>query len=394
MIRRIAQNRIEKLLQQFPAVCILGPRQTGKTTLAKSIAKSLEPSPIYLDLEKPSDFAKLHEPEMYLQSNQGRLMIMDEIQRAPGLFQVLRSVIDERRSIGKKTAQFLLLGSASLELLKQSSESLAGRIVYQELTGITVCELLNTNYSMDDLWLRGGFPESLLAESDEVSFEWRQAFIRTYLERDIPQFGARIPAETLRRLWTMLAHCQGTCLNANRLASSLGVSATSIHRYLDLLVDLLLIRRLQPWSRNVGKRLVKSPKIYIRDSGITHALLNLKNQDDLLGHPAVGGSWEGSVIENLLAQLPTNMAAYFYRTSTGAEIDLVIEVDTQRRIAIEIKHSLSPTVSQGFYNACEDIKATHQYVVYPGKDQFNLSKDVKVVSVLFMAEKIMELISH
>jgi predicted AAA+ superfamily ATPase len=351
----------------------------GKTTIAQNIAKHLPPA-IYLDLERPSDLAKLAETELYLQSQAGKLIIIDEIQRFPNLFQPLRSIIDSQRQQGHHAKQFLLLGSASLDLLQQSSESLAGRIIYQELTGLLINEIRSlASYEVAQLWLRGGFPESFLASDDSYSLEWRWAFIKTYLERDIPQLGPRVPAETLRRLWTMLAHSQGTILNSSRLAMGLGVSVPTINRYLDLLVDLLLVRKLQPWSGNIGKRLVKSPKIYIRDSGLTHALLQIKSQEDLLSHPIVGTSWEGFIIENILALLPAGAMASFYRTAAHAEIDLVIEMNTQRRIAIEIKRNLRPTISKGFMQGCDDIQATHRYVVYPGKEIFPIAKNVTVI---------------
>jgi predicted AAA+ superfamily ATPase len=388
MIPRSAQLHITQLLQQFPAVAILGPRQVGKTTLARKIASDLASDSLYLDLERPSDLIKLQEPELYLMAETGKLIIIDEIQRMPGLFEVLRSVIDERRHQGYKYQQFLLLGSASLELLQQSSETLAGRIVYQELTGLTLNEIPASIYTLDQLWLRGGFPESFLAHTDNNSVQWRQAFIRTYLERDIPQLGPKIASETLRRFWTMLAHEQASLLNANRLATNLSISSKTIHRYLDLLVDLLLVRCLRPWSNNVGKRLVKTPKIFIRDSGLTHALLDIRTKEDLLGHPVVGGSWEGFVIENLLAALPSGTPAWFYRTSTGAEIDLILEFGSNKRIAIEIKRSLAPKLSPGFFIACNDIQATHRYVVYAGLEEFKLSNDIEVISVQGLISKL------
>ncbi|HEV7351323.1 ATP-binding protein [Telluribacter sp.] len=383
MIDRKVHEEIARLLAEFPAVGVLGPRQVGKTTLAQEIAASLNPEPIYLDLESPADLAKLKEPEAYFELHQGKLIILDEIQRVPELFSVLRGVIDRNRRQGHKTGQFLILGSASLDLIRQSSESLAGRIAYKELTGITVLES-SPSYERDTLWLRGGFPDSLLATSDAASLRWRTNFISTYLERDIPQLGPRIPAMTLRRLWTMLAHQQGGLLNIAQLGASLGVAPPTTRRYIDLLEDLLLIRTLLPWSGNVGKRLVKSPKVYIRDSGLTHALLNLTSLDDLLGHPVVGASWEGFVLENLLSCLPDGFTPWFYRTSAGAEIDLVIEQSSRHLYAIEIKRSLAPTLSKGYHLGCEDTGATHRYVVYPGEESYSLSKEVRTISLLDM----------
>lgn len=395
MIKRYAQEDIIQLLDEFPAVGVLGPRQVGKTTLAEEIAATINPEPIYLDLESPSDHAKLNEPEGYFEAHSGKLIILDEIQRVPELFQILRGVIDRRRRQGQKTGQFLILGSASLDLLKQSSESLAGRIAYKELSGFTVSEVASDEKSnLDKLWLRGGFPDSFLAKTDEASLRWRLNFISTYLERDVPQFGPRIPAVTLRRLWTMLAHSQGGQLNIAKLASNLDVAAPTAKRYLELLEDLLLIRSILPWSGNVGKRLVKAPKVYIRDSGLTHALLNLTILDDVLGHPVVGASWEGFVIENLLTCLPTGVTPWFYRTAAGAEIDLVIEKNVKTKYALEIKRSMTPSVSKGFHLGCEDIEATHRFIVYPGNERFFVTKGVTAISVSDMMNELKSLSSN
>lgn len=389
MIHRQAQTEIEQLLAEFPAVGILGPRQVGKTTLSEAIAASIKPDPIYLDLETPSEAAKLKEPEDYFNLHKGELIILDEIQRVPDLFQILRGVIDRRRREGLRTGQFLILGSASLDLLKQSSESLAGRIAYIELSGLTVAEVDHKAATdLDRLWLRGGFPDSYLAQSDDASLRWRLNFINTYLERDVPQLGPRIPAITLRNLWTMLAHSQGGQLNIAQLGNNLDVAATTAKRYVELLEDLLLIRTLRPWSGNVGKRLAKSPKVYIRDSGITHALLNVTTLDDLLGHPVVGASWEGFVLENLLSCLPTGVTPWFYRTAAGAEIDLVIEKNSKERFAIEIKRSQAPSVSKGFHLGCEDIKATKRFIVYPGKERFPIAKDIIATPILDMMNEL------
>lgn len=368
MLPRIAMKRLESTLERFPAVALLGPRQVGKTTLALAHAETRGEQVVYLDLERPSDLAKLADPEQYLALHRDRLVILDEIQRVPGLFQLLRSMIDEGRRRGRRAGQYLLLGSASIDLLKQSAESLAGRIAYLELTPLLANEV--SADEVDVLWLRGGFPDSFRAPDDEASLEWRQAFIQTYLERDIPSLGPRIPAETLRRFWTMLAHEQGGLLNASRLAGGLGVSGQTVARYLDLLVDLLLVRRLQPWTTNEGKRLVRSPKVYVRDAGLVHALLGLGTLDDLLGHPVVGGSYEGFVIENLLANAPTGTRACFYRTAAGAEIDLILELGAKERWAVEVKRSLAPSPSPGFFNGCEVVGATRRLVIYPGTERF------------------------
>jgi predicted AAA+ superfamily ATPase len=390
MIKRFAETELVQLLEQFPAAAILGPRQIGKTTLAQQIAARTKPSPVYLDLENPIDLAKLDDPGQYFQTHTDRLIILDEIQRTPGLFQVLRGVIDRRRRAGQQAGQFLILGSASRDLLKQSSESLAGRIAYKELTGLTVSEI--TSNDQETLWLRGGFPDSVLAHDERASMRWRMNFISTYLERDVPQLGPRIPAVTLRRLWTMLAHSQGEQVNVAKLAGGLDVSAHTAKRYIDLLEDLLLVRTLRPWAGNIKKRLVKAPKVYIRDSGIAHALLNLTTLDDVLGHPVVGASWEGFALENILSGMPDGATSWFYRTAAGAEIDLVVEQGLRQRIAIEIKRSLAPSVSKGFYLGCEDIKAKHRYIVYPGAEQYPISNGVIVMPLVDMMTELLEIL--
>ncbi|MBI4626776.1 MAG: ATP-binding protein [Verrucomicrobia bacterium] len=382
MIHRLAEARVSDLLERFPAVAVLGPRQVGKTTLALRLADDLGPKAVYLDLELPSHRAKLSDPELYLNAQEDRLVIFDELQRQPGLFEVLRGIIDGRRRSGRRTGQFLLLGSASIDLLRQTSETLAGRIAYLELTPLLVEEVVAKKRSeRDRLWLRGGFPDSFLADDDAASVEWREAFIGTYLERDIPSLGPRIPAETLRRFWTMLAHEQGTLLNAAAVAAGLGVSGQTVGRYLDLMVDLLLVRRLQPWSANAGKRLVRSPKVYVRDSGLVHALLGLRDLDAVLGHPVTGGSWEGFVIENLLAAAPAGTQAWFYRTAAGAEIDLVLEIPPKQRWAIEIKRSSAPSLAKGFYLGCKDVKATRRMVVHAGEETYGLGDGVEAASL-------------
>jgi len=382
MIKRNIGIEIKELLTEFPAVALLGPRQVGKTSLAKEIVRTTTPKSIYLDLESPTHLALLSEPESYFDLHQDKLIVLDEIHRVPELFAILRGVIDRNREAGHKTGQFLILGSASLDLIKQSSESLAGRIAYKELTGFGISEIDRIpDVDQNDLWLRGGFPDSLLSKSVDASFRWRSNFISTYLERDIPQFGFNLPANTLRRLWTMLAHSQGSQLNTAKIGASLDITSPTVKKYIELLEELLLIRTLRPWSGNVKKRLVKSPKVYIRDSGITHSLLSLKTLDDILGHPIAGASWEGYVIENVLSCLADGVAAWFYKTSAGAEIDLVIEYNWQKRIAIEIKKSLAPKISKGFYIGCEDINANQKFVIYPGNERFPLSKDVEVISL-------------
>jgi predicted AAA+ superfamily ATPase len=392
MIFRDAQPKLRKLLQQFPAVALLGPRQVGKTTLAHSLAELGEQA-LYLDLELPSDRAKMIEPELYLARHEERLVILDEIHRLPGIFETLRSLIDQRRRKGKRTYHFLLLGSASIDLLQQSAETLAGRIAYEELTPFSVREVAESGIgSADQLWVRGGFPDSFLAASDQDSFTWRFAFIQTYLERDVPALGPRIPAETLRRYWQMLAHNQGQMLNAAQLANGLGVSGHTVARYLDIMVDLLLVRRLQPWATNAKKRLVRTPKVYVRDTGLLHALLGIRNQEELVGHPVVGPSWEGMLIENVLDALPATARPTFYRTSAGAEVDLVIEFSAKERWAVEIKRSLgNPAPSRGFYIGCGDVQATRQIVLYPGDERFSLDAKTEVMSLqTFMSDVLPE----
>ena len=386
MIVRAAESRLRDMLGRLPAVGLVGPRQAGKTTLARAIADGTDKA-VYLDLELPSDRAKLSDAELYLSSHENRLVVLDEIQRAPGIFQVLRSLIDQRRRRGIRTGQFLLLGSASIDMLQQSAESLAGRIAYLELTPFTVGEVKDRDVdAVNRLWVRGGFPDSYLAENDAASIEWRRSFVQTYLERDIPTLGPRIPAETLHRFWRMLAHNQGQMINAARLAAALGVSGQTVARYLDILVDLLLVRRLQPWASNASKRLVRSPKVYVRDSGVAHALLGIPTQEELLGHPAVGESWEGFVIENLVTAAPPGTEAWFYRSSAGAEIDLLLQIDARKLWAVEVKRSLSPKPSRGFHVACDDIQATRRLLVYPGKEPYKLDGKVEVVPLTTILE--------
>jgi predicted AAA+ superfamily ATPase len=372
--RRIAAELIARL-NEAPAVALLGPRQVGKTTLALEIG-ARRPS-IYLDLESDSDRARLDEPELYLGEHEDKLVILDEVHRAPGLSQNLRGLIDRGRRRGLRAGRFLLLGSASLDLMRQSGESLAGRISYLEMGPVDAMEASSEN--LTKLWIRGGFPDSYLAKSDRLSQRWRQDFIRTYLERDIPMLGPRVPAETLRRFWTMLAHRQSGLLNAAEFARSLGVTGKTVAGYLDLLVDLLLVRRLEPWHANAGKRLVKSPRIYVRDSGLVHALLGLASEDDVLGHPVSGASWEGFVIESLITASPEGTQACFYRTAAGAEIDLVLTLPGGDRWAIEIKRSLTPKVERGFHHACEDITPTRRIVVYPGSEAYPIANGIDVL---------------
>lgn len=364
----------------MPAVVLLGPRQVGKTTLARGIADTRPGGALYLDLERPADRRRLEDADAYLREHYGKLVVIDEIQRMPKLFEVLRGIIDERRATGERHGHFLLLGSAAIELMRQASETLAGRVAYLDLAGLTLDEVQPAGIDESRLWLRGGFPESLLADSDAASLDWRRDFIRSYLERDVPMFAPRLPAETLGRLWTMLAHSQGAQLNQARLAASLGVSSPAVGRYIDLLVDLKLVRRLLPWSGNLGKRLVKAPKLYIRDSGLVHALLELATRDQLVGHPVVGGSYEGMVLENLIVAAGHRQASFF-RTADGAEIDLLIERGGKPEIAVEIKRSAAPSPARGFAVACDDLGIVERYVVYPGTERFPLRHGAQAIGV-------------
>jgi predicted AAA+ superfamily ATPase len=380
MLPRTLQAHLTTLLAEFPVVALLGPRQVGKTTLAETVAQSLGERALYLDLELPSDRAKVSDAELYFADHADRLIILDEIHRLPDLFTTLRGVVDRRRRAGGRVRQFLLLGSASIELMRQSAETLAGRVAYAYLTPFSVREVAGTaETAHEGLWVRGGFPDSFLAKTDAQSYRWRTAFIRTYLERDVPALGPRIPAETLGRFWQMLAHNQGQLLNAAQLAGSLGISGHTVARYLDIMVELLLVRRLLPWATSAKKRLVRSPKVYVRDSGLVHGLLEIRDREQLLGHPVAGASWEGMLVENVIGALPENGRASFYRTAAGAEIDLVVEFGRERW-AIEMKRSLSdPSPKRGFHIACADIEATRQVVLYPGRDRFSLDEKTEVM---------------
>ena len=443
MLVRKTQETVLQALSRQASVALIGPRQVGKTTLALEIGKQL--NALYLDLEAIEERDKLSDPSAFLTAYEDRLVILDEIHRVPDLFLTLRGLIDQGRRHGQRTGRFLLLGSASLDLMRQSGESLAGRISYIDMTPLSVLEVptdgivaptpgtgvsslppegaqpvlgrpgagivaptLGTGVSslppegaqpvlgrpgagIETLWIRGGFPDSFLAHDDRQSLDWRKDLLRTCLERDVPMFGSRIPAETLRRFWTMLAHNQGALHNASRLATGLEVSSQTVSRYTDLLVDLLLVRRLQPYHANVGKRLVKSPKVYVRDSGLLHALLNIETRDALLGHPVVGASWEGFVIENLINAAPAFTVPGFYRTSGGAEIDLLLELPGGERWAIEVKRSRAAKPARGFYEACEDLKPARRFVVHGGLERYPISADVEAIGMRELAETLAQL---
>lgn len=372
MIPRSIAATITDDLRQVPVVVLVGRRQIGKTTLARTI----DTSAAYLDMERPAGRARLTDPDAYLRGRAGQLTVIDEVHRVPDLFPILRGVVDDRRAAGERGGHALLLGTAGLDLIERSGETLTGRIRVRELTGVSAEEFAD----LESLWLRGGFPDSLLGDSDAASMRWRQDLIQSYLVRDVPMFAPRLPPNTIERLWVMLAHIQSGILNRSRLAQSLGVSGNAVSRYIDLLADLHLVRLLSPWSGNVGKRLVRSPKVYVRDSGLVHALLDLPTVDALLGHPVVGGSFEGWVIEQVAASHDTGSLMY-YRTQAGAEADVVIERGGRVDTLIEIKRSSAPTMSRGFRTALEDLKPRRSFVVYPGEERFSLTSAVEAIGI-------------
>ena len=383
MLPRRIEARVQDRLSHLPAVALLGPRQVGKTTLAHAIAAGRKN--VYLDLESPLDREKLADATFYLSGHEDELVILDEVQRVPELFATLRGLIDQGRRRGKRSGRFLLLGSASADLLQQS-ETLAGRIAYIELSPFDVLEVPADRHR--DLWVRGGLPDSFLADDESRSLVWRQDFIRTYLERDIPQLGPRIPATTLHRFWTMLAHVQGGLFNAAQLARGLAVDGKTVARYLDLLVDLMLVRRLQPFQANIGKRLVRSPKVFVRDSGIVHALLNIGDHEALLGHPVSGASWEGFVIENVIAAAPERAVPLFYRSAAGAEIDLLLEIPKHGLWAIDIKRGLSARPEKGFFAACEDLKPARRFVVNSGSERYKTAAGTEAIGLRQISEEL------
>jgi len=383
MIKRVLQDVLEASLRKFPVVGIVGSRQTGKTTLAKLVRQTVASKSVYLDLELPSDINKLQSPELYLRQFSDRLVIIDEIQRMPELFPLMRALVDQKRTGGR----FLILGSASPEMIKHASESLAGRIVYHELSPFTLTE--TGMKPTERLWLRGGYPSSFLGKSDEESFAWRESFIRTYLEMDLPQLGIRVPAPQIRRFWTMLAHVHGQLWNASRIAGSLGITAPTVKHYLDILEETFVVRVLAPWHTNAKKRLVKSPKVFIRDTGLLHALLRIPTNEDLRSHPTAGSSWEGFVIEQILGLVPREWQAHYYRTSAGAEIDLLLHDRRGKPIAVEIKLSATPQPAKGFWTAMDDLSCKKGYVIYPGKEQYPLGENVMALPVTDL-DKILE----
>jgi len=389
MFLRSRHQEVIEALDQMPIVALLGPRQVGKTTLSLAVLPALKKSAIYLDLELESDLRKLDDAAYFLAQFNGQLVVIDEVQRKPDLFFVLRSIVDQRKRDGERTGHFLLLGSASRVLLQASSESLAGRIRYIELTPFHTKELIsneNTAYSIDQHWFRGGFPDSYCASTDIESWRWRSDFIQTYLERDIPSMGLGIAATQLRRFWSMLAHYHGQQLNQSSLAKSLEISHTSVKNYLDLLTDFYMVRQLKPWSGNLSKRLVKSPKIYIRDTGILNRLLQLSSFEMLQGHPALGASWEGFIIEQIICILDDRWDYSYYRTATQNELDLVLQTPNGETWAVEIKRSAIPKMSRGFYEACQDVRATRSFVLCLGVSHQQLTRGVELIGLAEMLQ--------
>jgi predicted AAA+ superfamily ATPase len=386
MIKRTLKSRILKLLQHFPVIAILGPRQVGKTTLAKDLMPNIKREVLYLDLELPVDINRLSNPQIFLQQNQDRCVIIDEIQRAPELFPVIRAVVDENRVPGR----FIVLGSASPELLKQSSETLAGRIAYTELTGLTIPEIAN-KYTSDGLWLKGGFPQPFLMNNQEILFEWYQSFILTYIERDLPLLGLSANSNVLRRLISMLAHNQGTLLNLANFSKSLGISSPTVSKYLGFLENAFIIRLLQPWHMNIKKRLVRSPKTYIRDTGTLHHILGIDDYNALLGHPILGPSWEGFVIEQIIDSAVQGLSFSFYRTAEGAECDLVISKGIEILACIEVKFNDAPKTTKSFTTAIKDLQAKANYIIVPNcPEPYTLKDNIIVSSPLQFIQQYLE----
>jgi predicted AAA+ superfamily ATPase len=376
MISRIVKSELLELIQEFPVVCLVGPRQVGKTTLAKQLVSELNKDSIYLDLENPRDENKLVDPVLFFETNADKCIIVDEIQRMKSLFPILRAMVDQHRASGR----FILLGSASPELIRDSSETLAGRIYFKELQPIHILELSEETNQID-LLVRGGFPNALLANSAKSSFRWRESFIQTYVERDLPLMGLPVSPSESRKLLRMLSHLQGQILNYSTLSKSLGVSAPSVKTYLYFLQQAFLIDLLEPYSTNGSKRLVKSPKIYLRDSGLLHVLQGIYDYNDLLAHPLAGAIWEGFVIQQIKMMLPYNSQIQFYRTSHGAEIDLIISIPNKQAIGVEMKLSSAPSLSRGNYEVMNDLNLEMLYVVIPGNESYPLKENVQVMGL-------------
>jgi len=386
MISRDLEQKLLDAMTNMPVVALVGPRQVGKTTLALQIAQQhINKKSSYLDLELDTDLSRLDDTESYLRRFENQLLIIDEVQRKPDLFRVLRGLVDIRKRAGENAGQFLLLGSASKDLLQQSSETLAGRIRYLELSPFSVPEVHKNDplgFNPQKLWFRGGFPNSYLATTDNESWEWRNDFISSYVERDIPLMGPQVSATRMKTFWTMLAHYHGQQVVFSELGKGLEVSHTTIRSYLDILTDFYMVRQVQPWAGNTKKRLIKSPKIYLRDTGLLHKLLNISDFDSLLGHPVVGASWEGFVAENIIVNLSNKWQYSYYRTTTQTEIDLVLEGPGSQVWAVEIKRSAAPSLSKGFHTACEDVGATKKFVIYSGTERFPMSERTEAIGLI------------
>ncbi len=392
MISRTIESSLMKALQSMPVVALLGPRQVGKTTLALTLGEGLMKRWSYLDLESDTDLSKLNDPEGFLSTFEGELLILDEVQYMPELFRILRGIVDARKRMGEKACQFLLLGSASPALLQGSAESLAGRIRYVELSPFNSLELLKHDteaFSMDLLWLRGGFPDSYLAANNQESFDWRIDFIKTYVERDLPNMGSGISPIHFKRFWRMLAHYHANQVNYSELGRSLELSHTTVKNYLDTLTGFYMVRQIEPYAANVKKRLVKSPKIYIRDSGMLHCLKNISTMDALFENPALGASWEGFVVENILVHLDARWEYYYYRTATQVEIDLILISPSGEIWAVEIKRQTAPKPGRGFFEACKDVKANRKFIVYALETQYPIGGGVEVIGLKAFIELIL-----
>ena len=383
MIVRLADIELESKLSYFPAVGIIGARQVGKTTLAQSKLAYLKRDSVYIDLENPEDEAKLFDPVLFFRQNQDKCVILDEVQRRPDLFSVMRSMIDQHRETGR----FILLGSASPELIRDTSESLAGRISYLELDPLNLIEVGNTFENMQQLWLRGGFPRSYLAPKDKLSQDWRASFIRSYVERDLPLLGLDADRAVIMKLWRMIAHTHGNVVNFSSLGRALGLTSNTINKYVHFMRGAFLLRLLEPYHTNVKKRLVKSPKVYVKDSGIVHKLLSIGSMTDLNATPALGASWEGFVIDQIAAVAGDKFDYAFYRTHEGTECDLVLLKGGRPHFAIEIKYTSSPTPTKGMLQAFEDLQAANNFIITPASEDFLLRKDIRACSLNAFLER-------
>lgn len=375
MIVRSSTSKLIKLLGYFPVIGIIGPRQVGKTTLSQIIKKEIQKDSIYIDLENPRDKAKLYDPVLFFENNIDKCIILDEIQHNPELFPILRSMIDNKR----EPSRFILLGSASPELIRNSSESLAGRIAYLELSPFNLTEVPEIGYK--DLWFKGGFPGALLAPDDDLLYQWHYNYVKTYIERDLPMLGLDIQRSIIEKLWTMIAHIHGNVLNMSTIGRALELSSTTIKKYLDFLENAFLIRQLQPFHTNTKKRLVKSPKVYVRDSGILHYLLNIASFENLSLHPYVGNSWEGYVVEQILQLSEPQLKGFFYRTHEGAECDLVLVKSNKPEISIEIKYTASPKPTKGMLQSFKDLKTKTNYIVTPNTDDYLVNDNIRVCNL-------------